>query len=58
MVTKKPPYQRYISVPVVSFALPKQEANATSQKPAMINIIQFIVILFGCKDEEYKQPKN
>lgn len=41
-----PPYQRYISEPVVSFALPKQKAKATSNSPAMTNVIQFIFTLF------------
>src|SRR3954471_523113 len=40
--TKNPPYHRYISLPVVSFAFPKQEAKATSNNPAIIKMIQFI----------------
>jgi len=40
----KPVYQYVAIVPCVSLALPKQVANPTSNKPAMINITQFIVI--------------
>lgn len=39
--TRKPPYHQYTSFPVASFAFPKQEAKPTSNKPAMIKIIQF-----------------
>ena len=42
---KKPPYQNIEVFPVVSFALPKQVAKPTSNKPAMINKIQFKIIL-------------
>lgn len=45
-VTKKPPYHKYISFPVVPFALPKQKAKATSKSPAITKIIQFIPLLF------------
>jgi hypothetical protein len=52
-VTKKPAYHHIASVPLVSFAFPKQNAKATSNKPAMIKMIQFM-FLFFCKD---LQPK-
>ena len=39
----KPLYQRYDSEPVVSFAFPKHDAKATSNKPAITKMIQFIV---------------
>src|SRR5690606_41033374 len=39
---RNPANQRYISVPEVSFTLPKQDANATSNKPPMIRNTQFI----------------
>lgn len=32
----KPTYQPYISVPVVTFAFPKQEVKPTSKRPAII----------------------
>jgi hypothetical protein len=32
-----------MAVPTDSFAFPRQEVNATSNKPAMIKIIQFIM---------------
>src|SRR5690606_36203380 len=48
---KKPPYHQYTSVPAADLAFPKQEANATSNNPAMINITQFI-FLFFCKDQQ------
>ena len=32
----------YITLPEVSFALPRQNAKATSQNPPIINSIQFI----------------
>jgi hypothetical protein len=38
--TKKPAYHQYEAAPVVSFAFPKQEANATSNKPAIIKRIK------------------
>ena len=38
---KKPPYQSSETFPLVSFALPRQVANATSKSPAIINKIQF-----------------
>jgi hypothetical protein len=41
--SKKPVYQYMVKFPVVSFALPKQVAKATSNKPAIIMMIQFIV---------------
>tara|TARA_Y100000780_G_scaffold181764_1_gene167571 strand:+ start:43812 stop:44171 length:360 start_codon:yes stop_codon:yes gene_type:complete len=47
---KKPIYHKYISLPVDSFALPKQKANATSNMPAIINIIQFISNNFKYKN--------
>lgn len=46
-VTKKPTYHMYISLPVVSFALPKQKAKATSKRPAIINSAQFIMQIFS-----------
>ncbi len=42
---KNPPYQNTEVLPVVSFALPKQVAKPTSNKPAMISKIQFKIIL-------------
>ena len=42
--TKKPTYHRYISLPVVSLALPKQKAKTTSKRPAIINSAQFIIV--------------
>lgn len=41
--TKNPAYQSHISFPVVFFALPRQKAKATSNSPAMMRIIQFIL---------------
>lgn len=43
--TRKPAYHTYISFPVVSLALPKHEANATSNSPAITRMIQFIVFV-------------
>ncbi|GAK98155.1 hypothetical protein JCM19294_788 [Nonlabens tegetincola] len=40
--TRKPAYHIYIKVPDDSLALPKQNAKATSNNPAMIKIIHFI----------------
>ena len=51
--TKKPIYQYVASIPVASLAFPKQAANRTSKRPAMINKIQFMscniipIFLFG-----------
>lgn len=42
---KNPPYQSKEVVPEVSFALPKQVAKPTSNKPAIISKIQFKIIL-------------
>ena len=39
--TKKPAYHPYISFPLDSFALARHDANATSNNPATINMIQF-----------------
>ena len=39
--TTKPKYHQYIVLPAESFAFPRQKANATSNKPAMIKITQF-----------------
>ncbi len=39
---KKPVHQSMAIVPVVSFALPRQEANPTSKSPAIMRMIQFI----------------
>jgi hypothetical protein len=33
--------------PVASFALPKQVAKATSNNPAIISKIQFIILVYG-----------
>lgn len=38
---RNPAYHMYIVVPVVSFAFARHDANATSNNPATINIIQF-----------------
>jgi hypothetical protein len=35
---KNPAYYQYDTLPVLSFALPKQNANATSNNPAMIKL--------------------
>ena len=43
-VTRNPAYHKYISIPALSLALPRQEANPTSNKPAIIKIIQFIFL--------------
>jgi hypothetical protein len=40
---KNPTSQYKEAVPDVSFALPRQVANPTSNKPATIRIIQFIL---------------
>ena len=42
---KNPPYQSSEMLPEVSFALPKQVAKPTSNKPAIISKIQFKIIL-------------
>ena len=42
---KNPPYQSKEALPEVSFALPKQVAKPTSNKPAIISKIQFKIIL-------------
>ncbi len=42
---KNPPYQSKDVFPEVSFAFPKQVANPTSKKPAIISKIQFKIIL-------------
>ena len=42
---KNPPYQSKEVLPEVSFALPKQVAKPTSNKPAIISKIQFKIIL-------------
>ncbi len=42
--TKNPPYQRKDIFPEVSLAFPKQVANPTSNKPAIISKIQFKII--------------
>jgi hypothetical protein len=41
---KKPVYQNQTIVPEASFALPKHVANATSNNPAIISKIQFIIL--------------
>jgi hypothetical protein len=51
--TRNPLYHQYNSFPVASFALPKHDANATSNNPATINIIQFMVFDL-CKDQKKK----
>src|SRR5690606_13975600 len=40
----KLPYQSMDSVPVVDFALPRLVVKPTSNRPAMIKMIQFIVV--------------
>lgn len=44
-----------MGVPVVSFTLPKHEANATSNNPAMIKIIQFIFHCFLLQSSGFYQ---
>lgn len=44
--TKNPTIQYVEIIPVVSLALPKQDANPTSKSPAIINKIQFIFFSF------------
>ena len=44
--TKNAIYQNTTAFPVTSFAFAKQAAKATSNKPAMIKIIQFNFYLF------------
>jgi hypothetical protein len=44
--TKKPAYHPYEAAPVVSFAFPKQEANATSNKPAITKRTKPIAEIF------------
>ena len=39
---KKPKYHKTDSLPVVSLALPRQNAKPVSNKPAITNIIQFM----------------
>ncbi len=41
--TKKPAPHRVAVVPVVSFILPRHDANPVSNSPAMMSNIQFIV---------------
>lgn len=41
---RKPANQKYIVVPEVSFTFPRHEANATSNNPAIIKMIQFIFL--------------
>lgn len=51
---KNPPYQSREVLPEVSFALPKQVAKPTSNKPAIISKIQFKVILvFHYSDDDH-----
>ena len=44
--TTNPPYQRVASTPAASLALPRQKANAVSNNPATIRIIQFKSVIF------------
>ncbi len=44
---RNPKYHIYISWPDASFAFPKQNAKMTSNRPAIIKIIQFIVRLLA-----------
>ena len=49
---KNPPYQSKEVFPEVSFALPKQVAKPTSNKPAIISKIQFkIILVFRYSDD-------
>ena len=51
---KNPPYQNKEVLPEVSFALPKQVAKPTSNKPAIINKIQFkIILVFRYFDDDH-----
>lgn len=43
---KNPPYQNHMVVPDVSLAFPRQAANATSNKPAIMSRIQFNLLQF------------
>lgn len=43
--TKNPAYQKIIVFPDDSLAFPRHVANATSNKPAIINSIQFILLV-------------
>lgn len=45
-LTKKPAIHIAEAVPVVSFAFARQVAKPTSKRPAMMSMIQFIVLLF------------
>src|SRR6187431_1609268 len=56
--TRKPAYHQYISLPLVSFAFPKQEAKATSNNPAIINSIQFIFLCFYILQRYYIVPSG
>lgn len=47
--TTKPKYQRYISVPLVSFVFPKHDVKPTSNIPAIINNIQYIKFVLAKK---------
>ena len=50
-VTKKPAYHHNCSVPEVVLAFPKQVANAVSKRPAIMSMIQFILLMvFYCKE--------
>ncbi len=40
---KKPKYHQYIVTPADSLAFPKQNAKATSNKPAIIKMIQLTI---------------
>lgn len=46
-VARKPIYHKYTSFPEASFAFPKQKAKATSNKPAITKIIQFVFYRFN-----------
>lgn len=41
---RKPPNHNLASRPEVSFTFPKQNANATSNRPAIMSRSQFIII--------------
>ncbi len=47
--TKNPPIQYVEATPVVSLALPRQEAKPTSNNPAIISRIQFMTLMFNAR---------
>ncbi len=55
---KKPVYHQADVLPVVSLALPKQDANPTSSNPAMIKIIKFMLCFFAVQRSAMEARNN